>query len=120
MCGALTFAAALAVVREQGQLMQSLFATGYGMLALNRLPLRQSVSLVKENSEPYDPHYVAIINTPDQIVAAGTDSALDAHAEGAAVASTSQRHRIARSWPRSPTCSSLADTHPRIGRHLHH
>jgi malonate decarboxylase epsilon subunit len=56
------------------------------MLALNRLPLRQSVSLVKENSEPNDPLYVAIINAPDQIVAARADTALtrlDAHAEGA-------------------------------------
>jgi acyl transferase domain-containing protein len=55
MCGALTFAEAHAVVRERGELMQSLFATGDGMLALSRLPLRQSVSLVKENSEPNDP-----------------------------------------------------------------
>jgi malonate decarboxylase epsilon subunit len=62
MCGTLTFAEALAVVRERGELMQSLLATGYGMLALNRLPLRQSVSLVKENSEHNDPLYVAIIN----------------------------------------------------------
>jgi malonate decarboxylase epsilon subunit len=86
ICGALTFAEALAVVRERGELMQSLSATGYGMLALNRLPLRQSVSLVKENSEPNDPLYVAIINAPDQIVAAGAGTALtrlDAHAEGA-------------------------------------
>jgi malonate decarboxylase epsilon subunit len=86
MCGALTFAEALAVVRERGELMRSLFATGFGMLALNKLPLRQSVSLVKENSEPNDPLYVAIINAPDQIVTAGADSALTrlgAHAEGA-------------------------------------
>jgi malonate decarboxylase epsilon subunit len=86
MCGALTFTEALAVVRERGELMQSLFATGFGMLALNRLPLRQSVSLVTEASEPNDPLYVAIINAPDQIVAAGADSALtrlEAHAEAA-------------------------------------
>jgi malonate decarboxylase epsilon subunit len=86
MCGALTFAEALVVVRERGELMRSLFATGFGMLALNRLPLHQSLSLVKKHSEPNDPLYVAIINAPDQIVAAGADSALtrlDAHAEGA-------------------------------------
>jgi malonate decarboxylase epsilon subunit len=86
MCGALTFGEALAVVRERGELMRSLFATGFGMLALNRLPLRQSLSLVEENSEPDDPLYVAIINAPDQIVTAGADTALarlDAHAEGA-------------------------------------
>jgi malonate decarboxylase epsilon subunit len=86
MCGALTFAEALAVVRGRGELMVSLFATGFGMLALNRVPLRQSLSLVKENSEPNDPLYVAIINAPDQIVTAGADTALarlDAHAEGA-------------------------------------
>jgi malonate decarboxylase epsilon subunit len=86
MCGALTFSEALALVRERGQLMQSLFAAGFGMLAVNRLPLRESIALVQENSEPNDPLYVAIINAPDQIVAAGADSALtrlDAHAEGA-------------------------------------
>jgi malonate decarboxylase epsilon subunit len=86
MCGALTFAEAVAVVRERGELMVSLFATGFGMLALNRVPLRQSLSLVEENSEPNDPLYVAIINTPDQIVTAGADGALtrlDTHAEGA-------------------------------------
>lgn len=86
MCGALTFAEALAVVRERGELMRSLFATGFGMLALNRVPLRQSLSLVAENSEPADPLYVAIINAPDQIVVAGADTALtriEAHAAGA-------------------------------------
>jgi malonate decarboxylase epsilon subunit len=86
ICGALTFSEALAVVRQRGELMRSLFATGFGMLALNRVPLRQSLSLVAENSEPNDPLYVAIINAPDQIVAAGTDTALtriEAHSAGA-------------------------------------
>jgi malonate decarboxylase epsilon subunit len=87
MCGTLTFPEALAVARERGELMESLFPAGFGMLALNRVPLRQSLSLVEENSEPDDPLYVAIINAPDQIVTAGADTALarlDAHAEGAA------------------------------------
>jgi malonate decarboxylase epsilon subunit len=86
MCGALTFAEALALVRERGELMVSLFATGFGMLALNRVPLRQALSLVAENSSPDDPLYVAIINAPDQIVVAGADTALarlEAHSEGA-------------------------------------
>jgi hypothetical protein len=63
--GALTFAEALAVVRERGELMRSLFATGFGMLALNRVPLRQSLSLVAENSEPADPRKHSAVSRAD-------------------------------------------------------
>lgn len=86
LCGALTFTEALALVRERGELMVSLFGTGFGMLALNRVPLRQALSLVEENSVANNPLYVAIINAPDQIVVAGADTALarlEANREGA-------------------------------------
>lgn len=82
VCGGwLKFADALDLVRLRGQLMEAAYPSGYGMSAVLGLPLAQVERLVSEISATGAPLFVANINSPEQIVVAGHEQALERVAE---------------------------------------
>lgn len=98
--GWLQFADALNLVRLRGQLMEEAYPSGYGMSAVLGLSLKQVETLVSVLTSEQAPLFVANINSPEQIVVAGHERALERLADVA----VSQHHarkvtRIAISVP---------------------
>ncbi|GAA4577088.1 malonate decarboxylase subunit epsilon [Planotetraspora kaengkrachanensis] len=75
--GALTFEEALSAVRRRGELMRDAYPSGYGMAAVLGLGVPQVRRLVASATTPGDPAYLAIVNTDQQVVVAGSVRALD-------------------------------------------
>ena len=78
ICGTLSFADALRLVRLRGRLMQSAFPSGYGMAAIVGLDEVQVDNLVRQIRTAQRPIYISNVNAPQQIVVAGSDEALSA------------------------------------------
>jgi malonate decarboxylase epsilon subunit len=78
VCGTLSFADAMSLVRLRGDLMQTTFPRGYGLAAIVGLDEVQVDDLVKRIHTAESPIYISNINAPRQIVVAGADAALDA------------------------------------------
>src|SRR5207302_504713 len=78
ICGTLSFADALPLVRLRGELMQNAFPAGYGLAAVMGLSEVQVTGLVERVRTAASPVYVSNINAPRQIVVAGGVAALDA------------------------------------------
>ena len=78
ICGTLSFADAVRLVRLRGDLMQEAFPSGYGLAAIEGLD-EVHVEGIMERIRTADlPVYVSNVNAPRQIVVAGSDRALDA------------------------------------------
>ncbi len=77
-CDTLSFADALPVVRLRGELMQSTFASGYGLAAIVGLDELKVRGIIEQICTDKSPVFISNINAPRQIVVAGTDAALDA------------------------------------------
>ncbi|MGJ6968988.1 ACP S-malonyltransferase [Streptosporangium sp. G11] len=75
--GALTFAEALAAVRHRGELMRDAYPHGYGMAAVLGLAVPQVRRVVESITTDDDPAYVAVIDTDQQVVVAGSGGALE-------------------------------------------
>ena len=76
-CGTLSFADALSLVRQRGELMQAAFPSGYGLAAIEGLDEVRMVAVVERTRTAELPVYISNINAPRQIVVAGSDRALD-------------------------------------------
>ncbi|WP_322013838.1 malonate decarboxylase subunit epsilon [Paraburkholderia sp. J12] len=107
-CGAVTFGAALHMVRKRAELMEAAWPSGYGLTALSGLSETQIETLAQAQSrEGGEPVYVGNVNAPRQIVVAGADTALEAFAIRALAAGARKAQRLAVSVPSH--CELLAD-----------
>jgi malonate decarboxylase epsilon subunit len=77
-CGTLSFANALQLVRLRGKMMQEAFPSGYGLAAIEGLDETSIEDIVKRIRTTEFPVYLSNINSPRQLVIAGSDAALDA------------------------------------------
>ncbi|GAA1307202.1 malonyl CoA-acyl carrier protein transacylase [Planotetraspora silvatica] len=75
--GVLTFAEALVAVRHRGELMRDAYPSGYGMAAVLGLSVSHVRRMVESISTGDDPAYVAVVDTDEQIVVAGSTLALE-------------------------------------------
>lgn len=78
VCGTLSFADALQIVRFRGEMMQEAFPSGYGLAAIEGLDEASVEDIVKRIRTAELPVYLSNINSPRQLVIAGSDAALDA------------------------------------------
>lgn len=76
IAGALSFADAIRLVALRGQFMHDAYPCGYGLSAIVGLQLRQVEQIVAGIHSPTTPLYIANINTDEQIVLAGSDTAM--------------------------------------------
>lgn len=75
--GALTFAEALTAVRHRGELMRDAYPRGYGMVAVLGLTVPQVRRVIESITTDDDPAYLAVVDTDQQVVVAGSDRALE-------------------------------------------
>lgn len=75
--GVLTFAEALMAVRHRAELMRDAYPSGYGMAAVLGLGVPRARALIESVTTADDPAYLAVIDADQQVVAAGSDRALD-------------------------------------------
>jgi|KBSMisStandDraft_5_1062788.scaffolds.fasta_scaffold80304_2 malonate decarboxylase epsilon subunit len=93
--GALDFEAALQLVRVRAQAMEEAYGRGgYGMMAV--LGLREAAvqQLIAEIARPDEPVYLASVNSPAEIIVAGSDPGLAAASEAAARAGARARRLL--------------------------
>jgi malonate decarboxylase epsilon subunit len=77
ICGTLSFADALPLVRLRGQLMQEAFPRGFGLAVIVGLNEGQVEGIAESVRAGGVPVYVSNINAPQQIVVAGNAAGLD-------------------------------------------
>ncbi|BDM23085.1 malonate decarboxylase subunit epsilon [Pseudomonas sp. LRP2-20] len=94
--GALAFADALRLVALRGELMQRAYPQGYGMTALSGLDLSSVERLLAEVGGEV---YLANLNSDNQIVIAGSDTAMAAVAAKARARGQGVARRLAVSVP---------------------
>ncbi|MDC7827845.1 MULTISPECIES: malonate decarboxylase subunit epsilon [Pseudomonas] len=104
---ALDFADALRLVARRGELMQAVYPSGYGMLAILGLGRGAVESLVADHHRPAAPLYLANANAEQQYVVAGSDAGLAALAEAARAQGAAAAKRLAMSVPSH--CPLLAE-----------
>ncbi|SNS83935.1 malonate decarboxylase epsilon subunit [Streptosporangium subroseum] len=92
--GALTFAEALTAVRHRGELMRDAYPSGYGMAAVLGLTVSQVRRVVASITTDDDPAYVAVVDTDQQVVIAGSTRALERLATQAARAGARRVQRL--------------------------
>jgi malonate decarboxylase epsilon subunit len=78
VCGTLSFADALQIVRLRGKMMQEAFPSGYGLAAIEGLDEASLDEIIKQIGTAEFPVYLSNINSPRQLVIAGSNAALDA------------------------------------------
>ncbi|WP_158891028.1 MULTISPECIES: malonate decarboxylase subunit epsilon [unclassified Pseudomonas] len=103
----LDFADALRLVALRGELMQTAYPSGYGMLAILGLGRGAVESLVADHHRPAPPLYLANANAEQQYVVAGSDAGLAALAEAARAQGAAAAKRLAMSVPSH--CPLLAE-----------
>lgn len=94
IAGALDFADALRLVALRGDLMESAYPHGYGLTAINGLPLHQVEPLVDNQHS-----FIANINSESQIVIAGSEAAMQAVGDAARAQGANCVRRLAISVP---------------------
>ncbi|MGC6389125.1 malonate decarboxylase subunit epsilon [Ewingella sp. S1.OA.A_B6] len=99
MAGALRFDDAVRLVALRGQLMQQAYPQGYGLSAITGLSQDQVSTLLQQVNSPSTPVYLANINAEDQLVIAGSDSAMQQVLSLAKVKGAQKTHRLAVSVP---------------------
>jgi malonate decarboxylase epsilon subunit len=110
VCGTLSFADALPLVRLRGELMQTAFPSGYGLAAVEGLSEDRIVEIVEQTRTAELPVYVSNINGPRQIVVAGSAPALDAVIARARQQGARRAERLAVSVPsHCPLLQPVAD-----------
>lgn len=77
-CGTLSFHEALPLVRQRGEMMQGAFPSGYGLAAIEGLDEVRVEGILEGVRTAELPVSISNINTPRQIVVAGSDAALAA------------------------------------------
>jgi malonate decarboxylase epsilon subunit len=110
VCGTLSFADALRLVRLRGDLMQAAFPSGYGLTAIMGLDEVQVDALAVPIRAAGQPVYVSNINAPRQLVVAGSETALTELAALAIQHGARRVHRLAVSVPsHCPLLQPVAD-----------
>jgi len=104
VAGSLDYRDAVRLVALRGELMQQAYPQGYGMTAILGLSLTAVEGLLAEAEEPA---YLANINADNQLVIAGSDTAMAALAERAKALGASCARRLAMSVPSH--CALLAE-----------
>ncbi|MDQ7911876.1 malonate decarboxylase subunit epsilon [Pseudomonas sp. 102515] len=104
---ALEFADALRLVARRGELMQTAYPEGYGMLAILGLGRGAVERLVADHHRPAAPLYLANANAERQYVVAGSDAGLAVLAEAARAQGAAAAKRLAMSVPSH--CPLLAE-----------
>ncbi|BAP77587.1 malonate decarboxylase epsilon subunit [Pseudomonas sp. MT-1] len=104
VAGSLGYRDAVRLVALRGELMQQAYPQGYGMTAILGLSLTAVEGLLAEAEEPA---YLANINADNQLVIAGSDTAMAALAERAKALGASCARRLAMSAPSH--CALLAE-----------
>ncbi|EXF93281.1 malonate decarboxylase subunit epsilon [Pseudomonas fluorescens HK44] len=99
VAGALRFSDALHLVSLRGELMQQACPQGYGMTAIIGLELATVEGLLAQVHSIETPVYLANINADNQLVIAGSDSAMNAVAELARGCGAGLAKRLAVSVP---------------------
>lgn len=94
IAGTLDFADALRLVARRGDLMESAYPHGYGLTAINGLPLEQVEPLVDNQHS-----FIANINSESQIVIAGSEQGMQSVGEMARARGASCVRRLAISVP---------------------
>jgi malonate decarboxylase epsilon subunit len=94
IAGALEFADALRLVALRGDLMESAYPQGYGLTAINGLPLEQVEPLVDNQHS-----FIANINSESQIVIAGSEQAMQSAGDQARARGARCVRRLAISVP---------------------
>jgi len=74
--GALPYADALRLVALRGHLMEDAYPRGFGMTAIVGLTQRALEPLIAQVNSDAEPVFLANINTPTQMVVAGSDAAM--------------------------------------------
>ena len=110
---ALSFADALRLVALRGELMQQAYPQGYGMTAIVGLDLNTLEPLLAEVNGPQSPVFLANINAENQVVIAGSQSAMKAVGERARAAGAGAVKPLAVSVPSH--CVLLAEPAARLG-----
>jgi malonate decarboxylase epsilon subunit len=110
VCGTLSFADALPLVQQRGEMMQAAFPSGYGLAAIEGLDEARVESIVGRIGTAALPAYVSNVNAPRQIVVAGSDPALDAVIARARQQGARRAERLAVSVPsHCPLLQPVAD-----------
>jgi malonate decarboxylase epsilon subunit len=110
VCGTLPFEDALPLVRLRGELMESAFPTGFGLAAVEGLDEIRVEGIAERIRTPELPIYISNINAPQQIVVAGSDSALTAVIAQAREQGARHTRRLAVSVPsHCPLLQPIAD-----------
>ena len=99
VAGALSFSDALHLVSLRGELMQQAYPQGYGMSAIIGLDLATVEGLLAQVHSDDSPVYLANINADNQVVIAGSESAMKAVAELARGRGAGLAKRLAVSVP---------------------
>lgn len=99
VAGALEFADAVRLVALRGELMQQAYPSGYGMSAILGLDLTTLERLLAEVNRPESPVFLANINAENQLVIAGSHSAMAGVAERARVLGADMAKPLAVSVP---------------------
>jgi len=99
VAGALGFSDALHLVSLRGELMQQAYPQGYGMTAIIGLDLATVEGLLARVHSVETPVYLANINADNQVVIAGSDSAMTTVAELARNRGAGLAKRLAVSVP---------------------
>ncbi len=112
VCGTLSFADALLLVRSRGEIMRTAFPSGYGLAAIEGLNEVRMESIVERIRTPAFPAYISNINAPQQIVVAGSEAAVDAVIAQARQQGARRAERLAVSVPSH--CSLLQPVAERL------
>lgn len=110
---ALSFADALRLVALRGQLMQQAYPEGYGMTAILGLDLNTIERFLAEVNGPQSPVFLANINAENQLVIAGSHTAMQAVGARARAAGAGAVKPLAVSVPSH--CVLLAEPAARLG-----
>jgi malonate decarboxylase epsilon subunit len=109
-CGTLSFADAIPLVRLRGELMQVAFPSGHGLAAIEGLDEVHLEGIMERIRTAEFPVYISNINSPRQIVVAGSDAALGAVTAEARQQGARRAERLAVSVPsHCPLLHPVAD-----------
>ncbi|MDZ4835168.1 MAG: malonate decarboxylase subunit epsilon [Candidatus Melainabacteria bacterium] len=97
--GALPLVDAITLVKQRSELMEQLFAEGYGLSAIVGLDERKVKALLAEVCSSEAPVYIANINAPRQIVIAGSNAGMQAVIDGARASGARKAERLHVSVP---------------------
>jgi malonate decarboxylase epsilon subunit len=97
--GVITLSDAVHLVRQRARMMEELYPTGYGLAAIVGLTEQQVSQLVEAAHTEQDPVYVGNINSPRQIVIAGSNQGMAKVLEAARMIGARKAERLGVSVP---------------------